>query len=728
MLGAALVVAALVPTVRHVLASAPQDATLPDFAASQTVPTVETTPQTWSLEVTTGGVDVDDHVTFSFLYKGHPGDRQHAVNFRYLDPNNAGQAVAIGTLPGAPVPAPSGVSSAPVQTQMCATPNTPDTPKLVTVDPYAQTITLTIHTKQSAGTVMVYCFTSTLLVGFPADAGSDYSVRYTEPGGSTETPTYTVHAQSSAVDSVVTQVLDADGSDRTDAGLGGSQPAVFGTTYALHLVPSAPGVTQYTVATQAFDASSDLPDPSATVVVKGTVSSPGCDANDKGQLCPNITADPTDHTGIGTITVRSTSNRPDYVVIAPDDHGSNQVRGIVSITVGPPNSPPPTPAVPETPFANPGGGTPAPLPKDAECPSQQLAAAHGVGARDVLDAAEKVLIPEADLACPDLSSKLNFVGSNDALGLHKVLGDCYAPYQFTGTDRPMTATEYGQYTGQNACTGGVQQFPVLIEPVVVTYNLPGCNVSQVNLRSTILSAILTGQITSWSDPKLANAADNPGLATCNLPILVAHDVGPATLVFKDYLSKQTALWNSYKQPEFVDAWPSLAPVSCTANGSAAMALCVEGQPGMIGYGYYHDIAGAGLPIAAMEDSSHVTFQATPLDPTSGCEAAADTNPAVPVATNLDWSNASITDNKPLTYPICGFDFVVVPNTCTRSHTGVRAFLGAVYTDVVQNDLVAHGFARIPPSLMAEAQNGYSDTLRNLGANTAAPNANPLGTC
>jgi ABC-type phosphate transport system substrate-binding protein len=704
-LGAAVLVATLLPMVHNALAAAPSEASLPDFTASP--PIIETRPSNWDLEVVTGGVHAGDKITFTFLYGGKLGDRAHAVNFSAVGGDSQGN-VKIETLgsvvPGVPVPPPP--------TQMCAgNSDANSTPHSTDANPYAQSITLTLQGDQPANTVLVYCFEFGE-VGFPEAAGSDYTIRYTEGGnGSTDTPKYTVQGQQAAggtasiggaavADTVMT-LSTADGTDVTNTGLGGSSALTDGTTYNLTLFGTAGNI--YDVEPTVYDASTELGDPAAKVVITGTGPQVGACIPGPNKLCGDQTS-----FAHGTVVVTNPSAAVDYVLLANSDR-SDTVPSSISLTAGPPHSSPPTPIASETPIP---GVSPTPaLPFDRQC--AQVRASHGLGAPDVLDAFQRVLVPDADAICAELSNTLSFIGSNDDHAVPIALGDFNSPFVFAGLDRSLSAAEYGTYTGTNPSNEGVEQFPVLIEPIVVSYNLDGCSDgSRINLRSAVLSGIFTGAITKWNDPTIT--IDNSSLKGCNLPILVAHDTSYTSVILKDYMSKDVPAWNAYKQPQLANAWPGTAPVSCTANGSKAMALCVSGQPGTIGYGYYRDMVGAALPYAALEAGTAsagtpVDFMASPLDAATGCTNAAANSPSIPASTSADWSSTSLTD-MPLSYPLCAFDYVVTPSRChfNTTFSGLRAFLGAIYTDKTQTDLTAAGFAPLPPHVIDIGHAGYGD--------------------
>lgn len=726
---AGVALAAATPLALHARASAPSNASLPDFASSP--PVQQTAPPQWGYEVVTGGLSAGDKVQFAFLYNGKPGDREHAVSFFQVDPTSSQLQRSIIVEQLASTALPSGLPVAPPQTQRCLTTGSTSHPAAIEVDPYAQTITLTMRDAEPAGTVLVYCFEPPVggMVGFPTsttpnDPSTGYSIAYTEPGGTT-TAAYNVVGQASPPTTSVVHVLDTSGSDLTDRGLGGSRPLLYGSTYTISLLGQR--LQQYSVNGPAFDAATNIPDSGAQVVITGTGAPQGTCTPMRGYLCTDANGNAT-----GTLTVTSSNTDPDYVPIstAEASNGGETVTNLVSVTLGPSGTAPPTPGSVATPTPVPPGSTPSHQAFDPDC-NNPLVAAKGLGSRDVLDAAEQVLIPDADVACPALSGRFSYTGINDEVGINDALNSTDTAYGFAGLDRSLTASEYGSYTAPGAFGGGVEQFPIFIDPVVVTYNLdaPGCQVSRVDLRSQVLSLIFMGQITTWNNQLILQ--DNSGLQGCNLPILVAHDIGITSAVLKDYLSKRNPQWAAYKQPQLSDAWPGTSPVSCTANGSRAMALCVAGQPGMIGYGYYRFITGAGLPIAGLDNASGtsstdpskpgVGFQAAPLDPTTGCTAVAQNSPTVPPTTSADWSNASLTD--PVAgYPLCAFDFLVAHVACARnvvSYQGLRAFLGAVYLDQTQTDLERNGFAPLPSSVISVAEQGFNSSPTN-------PNPAPLG--
>jgi ABC-type phosphate transport system substrate-binding protein len=687
-------VAVLIPTTLRAGAAAPSGASLPDFTNA---PYQNSAPATWAFQVTSGGIQPGQSVRFSFLFNGKPGDRTHAVSFGSLASGEVAGDIRVAQLPASVVPGTMCLGTG-SQGMFSAVPN-----------PYTQTIDaqLTLSAPVAAGTVLVYCFQSNV-VGFPLAAGAGYSIAYTEPGG-TVGAAYSVLAATATTEQVAISDQQS-GTDVTDAGLGGSHPALYGSSYAFSLKGRA-GST-YVFSGQAYDTATFARDTEngASVDVVGTAGSlptPGCTPG-PGQLC-------TDANGAasGTVTVSSKNPNPDYAVITGALGAQGETEpSAVSLTAGPSGASIPAPSATAAPTPT-GTGPGAPPTFDVGCnthAASAMVATSGLGSTEFFDLFRERLMPAASTECSLLSNLMTFYGVTDELGLSTMFGTSDSPFAYAGTDRALSSTEQAKY---KPATSTISQIPVAVEPVVVTYNLEGCSAGTLQLRSQVLSAILLGKVTRWNDPLIT--ADNGGLTSCNLPILVAHDIGTTSSIVKDYLSKRVPAWAPYRQPELEDSWPGGAPVACISNGSRPMSLCVSGKPGMIGYGFYRDIVPTGLPVADVDNPTGFWAGSTPASVLDGCTAAAgsDTaaNPVIPAQTNGDWSNASITDTAlPGSYPICTFDFTVAASPCNDPHVltsyqSLIAFLDAALSTYAQRDLPKSGFAKLPGSITSLSQTG-----------------------
>lgn len=86
---------------------------------------------------------------------------------------------------------------------------------------------------------------------------------------------------------------------------------------------------------------------------------------------------------------------------------------------------------------------------------------------------------------------------------------------FVGADAPLSVTDYNNYISAYGANHFPVQFPVVVGSVAIAFNLydnlPGVNnhnqvtSSEVNFSDLQLCQIFSGQITDWSDPRLASA-------------------------------------------------------------------------------------------------------------------------------------------------------------------------------------------------------------------------------
>ena len=699
--------------------SAPSGATLPDF--TQGVPYAEQRVSPWGLWVQTGGLGDDDVISIRFDFGSGPGTGTHAVTFQDLLPSALKNDVAFGILPVASTlpPLPGVTTATPNCTGLIR--GTSEIDADISADPYAQTVSLKVHPglNQSiaAGTTVGICFQSGE-VGFPvAPASSGYSITYTEPGGHTNVG-YSVSAQAAGQSHSV-NVLDVDGTDVTNTGLGGSgRLLAYGTTY--HLALSGTPAQYYYISATAYVAEPLLGGtPDVKLNIYSTSANALCQLNTANTLCgDNVTGQ-----GTGTLQITSTAPVGEqpvvYLVMSgrPENTNGNTEKSTsqFAVTVGPSGAAPPSATA--TPAPTPTLTGPHPGSNDF-CPQAPRAVA-GLGSGEVYSAIVDAILPALSGQCPSDANQISYSQVPDDSAAAQVLAT-QPEYTFAGMDRPLSAqeiggdpTQGGNPIGTELNGGGVDQFPINEQPLVITYNLPDtqqCKVTdtpdspgnklpihpQLMLSSLALSGIFSGAVTKWNDTLITG--NNSELANCNMPLLVAHDLGTASSVLKDYLSKRNPHWKAYTQASLANQWPPTAPVSCTANGSVAMALCVEGQPGSIGYGFYHDIHNAGLPIALVDNAS---LQFPNVSPPEGCQTAAATDPVVSAAkNNTDWSNISITDWAQ-GYPICAFNFVVsFQNPCTH-YVPDMAFMGLVFAAISpygQALLTEHGYGPLPPSL------------------------------
>lgn len=138
------------------------------------------------------------------------------------------------------------------------------------------------------------------------------------------------------------------------------------------------------------------------------------------------------------------------------------------------------------------------------------------------------------------------------------------------------------------------QIPVLKSAVVVVANLPGKN-PPIVLDGEVITKVYLGKITRWNDPAIARL--NPGFSFPDAQIIPIYraDVSGTTLVFSDYLSSVSPLWNkTYGRSPSID-WQ----VGQGAKGNEGITAMVQKFPYTIGYLEYSYAAQNHLTIAHM---------------------------------------------------------------------------------------------------------------------------------
>ena len=145
---------------------------------------------------------------------------------------------------------------------------------------------------------------------------------------------------------------------------------------------------------------------------------------------------------------------------------------------------------------------------------------------------------------------------------------------FGASDKPLKPEE--------TSAAGLFQFPTVMGGVVPVINVPGLAPGQVHLTGALLGSIYLGEITKWSDPRLA--AVNKGVKLPNLPITVVHrsDGSGTSFVYTNYLALKNATWKAKVGASDAVEWP----VGLGGKGNDGVAAFVKQTIGSIGYVEY----------------------------------------------------------------------------------------------------------------------------------------------
>lgn len=210
---------------------------------------------------------------------------------------------------------------------------------------------------------------------------------------------------------------------------------------------------------------------------------------------------------------------------------------------------------------------------------------------------------------------------------------------FAGSDAALTDEQIAQVEG------GAVILPATAGKVVIAYNLPG--VEELKLSRKVYPLIFAGEITNWSDPRIAEA--NPGVDLPDQTITVVRrsDGAGTTFVFTQQLA---AISEEFEQRVGVGTtvqWPNLPNFVGAPRNDGVMATTMQ-TPGAVGYVEYGFARMSATPMAALENASgafvYPTNEAGSLALASGDFSGEDlrvwvTDPSDPGAypiTSLTW--------------------------------------------------------------------------------------------
>ena len=198
--------------------------------------------------------------------------------------------------------------------------------------------------------------------------------------------------------------------------------------------------------------------------------------------------------------------------------------------------------------------------------------------------------------------------------------------------------------------GPILQVPLVLAPVVVTYNLSGV-ASGLKLDGETIGKIFAGQITTWNDPAIQS--QNSGVQLPSQPIATVHrsDGSGTTDIFTDFLTKEspswvTALGGATKSRGKTVAWPS----GIGGKGNEGVSGAVGQTQGSIGYVELGYALTQHLPYADVKNKSGAY-----IEPCNQTVLAATNGVSYPADLRFDLTDAS----DPHAYPITGTTWTLI---------------------------------------------------------------------
>jgi phosphate transport system substrate-binding protein len=173
---------------------------------------------------------------------------------------------------------------------------------------------------------------------------------------------------------------------------------------------------------------------------------------------------------------------------------------------------------------------------------------------------------------------------------------------FAASDAPLKAAEREQF--QAKFGAAPIQIPMTAGSVVFAYNLPG--VEGLKLSRAAYCGIVSGKITNWNDPAIAQ--DNAGVALPDREIEFVHrsDGSGTTYLFTSHLQEAcTADWTAGADKSV--EWA----VGTGAKGNEGITAQVQQTEGAVGYVEYAYAKENGLAMASIQNKAGNFIEPSP---------------------------------------------------------------------------------------------------------------------
>jgi phosphate transport system substrate-binding protein len=212
---------------------------------------------------------------------------------------------------------------------------------------------------------------------------------------------------------------------------------------------------------------------------------------------------------------------------------------------------------------------------------------------------------------------------------------------FGASDPPLKPADFATLEK----VGPVQQIPMFLGAITVSYNLPGVK-SGLKLDGPTIAEIFLGKIKTWNDPAIAGL--NPGVTLPSTPITVIHrsDSSGTTSGFTGFLASVSPEWKSKVGEGKTVPWPT----GTGAKGNAGVAGAVQQSTGSVGYVEQSYALEHKFTYASVKNKA-----GNYVEPTLASTSAAAEGVEVPANLGIKIKNPA----APTAYPITSQTFVVV---------------------------------------------------------------------
>lgn len=172
---------------------------------------------------------------------------------------------------------------------------------------------------------------------------------------------------------------------------------------------------------------------------------------------------------------------------------------------------------------------------------------------------------------------------------------------FGASDAPLTDEERQQF--QQKYNDEPIQVPMTAGAVVFAYNLQG--VDNLQLPREVYCGIVTGDITQWNDPQIAQANPDANLPNSRITWVHRSDGSGTTFIFTNHIDEACPEWQA-GHGKSVD-WPT----GVGGKGNEGVAAQIQQTEGAIGYVEYAYANENDISMAAIENSAGELVEPTP---------------------------------------------------------------------------------------------------------------------
>lgn len=276
---------------------------------------------------------------------------------------------------------------------------------------------------------------------------------------------------------------------------------------------------------------------------------------------------------------------------------------------------------------------------------------------------------------------------------------------FGSSERYLTDEDLATAADARGCEA--LQFPVVFGSVVIAFDNP--DLDGLVLDAETVAGIFAGEITSYTDPAIADL--NPDVDLPDDEIIPVHrsDSSGTTEVFTHYLSTEVDWWaDEYGSGGEIEWAPGLVG----GQGNDGVAQGISQNPGGVGYVNQAFVQEAGLAAASI-----INADGEPIAPTLESTTAASEEAEIPEDFRFSIDNIGGEG-----YPIAGTNWIFT-YTCGYEQADADAivdFWTWALNDDVANDVVAElGYAPLGDELkervLAEIERTNSDNDDGAGA-------------